>query len=342
MESNRLLEINIGMNPTRVEVELTEQCNLKCKFCYNSQNPLISEKIFDVIELMHEQGVMEVILTGGEPISHPQFVAILDKCCEYFDKVMVQTNGTLIDAEMAKRLKDKGVYGVNVSLHGNKELHEKLTLVEGSYEQAYNALTQLTSQGVNTVSNFVLTTENISDFPATIKELHDMGVNGMTLTRFTPTGIGADNAYLSITTDQLVEVLEQADSFLEDCSNKSFYVLLANSVPYCALPTHLKHYSEYCHFGASRFYIDINGNVLMCGMSRLQVGNILNETFAEMKRKSEIYCNHICGLDVPDYCKKCANFKMCRGGCRAAALACSNRIDGPDPYCKLKEVIGNE
>lgn len=342
MENNRLLELNIGMNPTRVEVELTEQCNLKCKFCYNSQNPLISDRVFDIIERLHEMGVLEIILTGGEPISHPLFTEILDKCCKYFDKVMVQTNGTLIDEKIAKILKSKGVYGVNVSLHGDKELHEKLTLVEGSYEQAYAALEHLISQGVNSASNFVLTTENISDFPNTIRKLHDMGVNGMTLTRFTPTGVGADNAYLSISTEQLVEVLGQADDFLESCLNKNFYVLLANSVPYCALPKNLNHYSEYCHFGASRFYIDINGNVLMCGMSRLQIGNILSETFAEMKRKSEIYCNHICGLDVPDYCKKCANFKICRGGCRAAALACSNKIDGPDPYCKMKEVADNE
>ena len=342
MENNRLLEINIGMNPTRVEVELTEQCNLKCKFCYNSQNPLISDKIFNIIERLHAFGVMEIILTGGEPVSHPLFMDILDKSCEYFDKVMVQTNGTLIDGETAKLLKSKGVYGVNISLHGGKELHEKLTLVDGSFEQAYKALELLTSYGVNTASNFVLTTENISDFPSTIRRLHDIGVNGMTLTRFTPTGIGADNAYLSISTDQIIEVLEQADSFLENCSNKNFYVLLANSVPYCALPKHLKHYSEYCHFGASRFYVDINGNVLMCGMSRLRIGNILSETFAEMKRESEIYCNHICGLDVPDYCKKCANFKMCRGGCRAAALACSDKIDGPDPYCILKEAVDNE
>ena len=216
MEKNRLLEINIGMNPTRVELELTEQCNLKCKFCYNSQNPLISDKIFDVIERLHEMGVLEIILTGGEPISHPLFLDILDKCCKYFDKVMVQTNGTLIDAGMAKTLKNKGVYGVNVSLHGDKELHEKLTLVDGSYIQAYEALEHLASEGVNTASNFVLTTENISAFPKTIKKLHDIGVNGMTLTRFTPTGIGADNAYLSISTDQLVKVLEQADSFLEN------------------------------------------------------------------------------------------------------------------------------
>lgn len=342
MENNRLLEINIDMNPTRVEIELTEKCNLKCKFCYNSQNPLISDKIFDIIERLHKFGVMEIILTGGEPMSHPLFLGIFDRCCEYFDKVMVQTNGTMIDAEIVEVLKTRKVYGVNVSLHGGKESHEKLTMIDGSYEQAYEAIKLLTSHGINTASNFVLTSENISDFPATIKKLHDAGASGMTLTRFTPTGIGADNAYLSISRDDLIKVLEQADLFLKHCSNNRFYVLLANSVPYCSLPTHLKHYSEHCHFGASRFYIDINGNVLMCGMSRLEIGNILNESFSEMKRKSHIYCNHICGLDVPTYCKKCANFKMCRGGCRAAALACFDNIDGPDPYCILMEDVNNE
>ena len=53
-----------------------------------------------------------------------------------------------------------------------------------------------------------------------------------------------------------------------------------------------------------------------------------------------VYNNH--NHDGKTYCKKCANFKICRGGCRAAALACSNKIDGPDPYCKMKEVADNE
>lgn len=335
MENSRIVEINIGMNPTRVELELTEKCNLKCKFCYNSQNPLVSDRIFEIIERLHEMRVLEVVLTGGEPLSHPAFLDILKKSCEYFDKVMVQTNGTLIDGDMAKILKSRGVYGVNVSLHGCKKSHEKLTLIDGSYQLAYEALNNLCAEGVNTASNFVLTTENISDFPRVIRMLHDMGVNGMTLTRFTPIGIGGSNAYLSVSGDQLIQVLEQAELFRKSCLNRGFYVILANSVPYCALPKHLKHYSEYCHFGASRFYIDINGNVLMCGMSRLQIGNILDETFVEMKRKSNIYCNHISGMDVPEYCKMCVNFRQCRGGCRAAALACYGKFNGFDPYCKF-------
>ncbi len=336
MIDNVLLDINMHMNPTRVEIELTEQCNLKCKFCYNSQDPLISDNVFEIIDRLHEAGVMEVILTGGEPLTHPRFFDILKKCCKCFYKAMIQTNGTFIDAETARIFKQLGVYGVNVSLHGNEELHEKLTLVQGSYAQAYSALQHLVSEGVNTTSNFVLTTENVIGFSDALRNLYDMGVDGMTLTRFTPTGVGADNEYLAISTNQLIDVLNQADKFILQQKNTSFYILLANSIPYCALPENLKHYCEYCHFGASRFYVDINGNVLMCGMSRLQIGNILKEDFFDMKSKSEIYCNHICGMDVPSYCQKCGHFSECRGGCRAAALACSKKIDGFDPYCVLK------
>lgn len=336
MIENTLLDINLNMNPTRVEIELTEKCNLKCKFCYNSQNPLISDKVFEIIDRLEEFGVLEVILTGGEPINHPQFLKILEKCCSKFDKVMIQTNGTYIDGYLAKRIKELGVYGVNISLHGNETIHERLTLVSGSYKKAFSALECLVAEKVNTASNFVLTSENVSCFPETLHQLYDLGINGMTLTRFTPTGIGADNEYLAITNQQLIEVLNYADDFLTD--KNRFYVLLANSIPYCALPQNLKHYCEYCHFGASRFYIDINGNVLMCGMSRLKLGNILEQSFFEMKKQSEVYCNHICGNDVPDCCKSCNHFSVCRGGCRAAAYACSNRIDGPDPYCNKKGI----
>lgn len=336
MNNNSLLEFNIAMNPTRVEVELTEYCNLKCKFCYNSQEHIVSNKIFNIIERLHDMGVIEIVLTGGEPLSHPQFNEILSKCSKCFQKVMIQTNGTLIDDAIIKFFQSNAVHCVNVSIHGEKKLHEKLTLVDGSYDKAYNALKSLISHRIKTISNYVLTSENISDFPHTIKNLHDIGVGGMTITRFTPAGVGAKNSSLMISSEQLISALEFADNFRKNCSNKNFFVLLANSVPYCALPKHLKHYCEYCHFGASRFYIDTKGNVLMCGMSRLPIGNILNEDFSEMKRKSIVYCEHVCGLDIPLQCKVCPNFKKCRGGCRAAALACSSKRDGFDPLCVIK------
>lgn len=328
--SNTLLEMNLNMSPTRVELELTELCNLKCAFCYNSQKPLVSDKIDMIIEKLIAEEVMEIILTGGEPMTHPNFYNILEKCCKNFSKVMLQTNGTYIDNVAADIIAQHNLFGVNISLHGDKTHHERLTLIEDSYDKALNAIKLLVERNVHLASNFVLTKKNINYLEKTIDYLYSIGLKELTLTRFTPTGVGSENAFLAIDKDELIDALLTAKRKMENY--KDLKIILANSIPACILPDELKFFSEHCHFGISRFYIDVNGNVLMCGMSRIKIGNILDNNFYDIKRESEIYCNHVCGKDVPSECKKCNDFRICRGGCRAAAYAVSNEYDGPDPY----------
>lgn len=60
------------MSPLLMQMELTEACNLKCKFCYNSQKPRYNERIFEMLDSLAKQGVMQVNLTGGEPLAHPR------------------------------------------------------------------------------------------------------------------------------------------------------------------------------------------------------------------------------------------------------------------------------
>ena len=172
--------------------------------------------------------------------------------------------------------------------------------------------------------------QKLAEFNDNLEELYCLGIRNMTLTRFTPTGIGATNVGLSLKRDEVIRAINTADMFSKKHNGVS--ILLANSMPFCALPAHLSSYCEHCHFGASRFYIDIEGNVMMCGMSRLRIGNIIHRTFQEIKSSSEIFISHVLGDDVTPVCSICDNFQRCRGGCRAAALAYTGNICGADPY----------
>jgi len=335
MNTQKLIELNINMDPVRVEFELTEQCNLLCKFCYNSQRPITSDKVYEILEKISQENVPEIVLTGGEPLLHPEFQNIFIHSSALFQKIMVQTNGTLISAEIAGLFKKYGIHSVNVSLHGGKRIHEELTGVPGSYDSAVSVIKRFLDLGVRTASNFVMTSQNISFLPEMIDMLYDMGLHEMTLTRFTPVGLGAKNKDLALSQEELISALYAANSKMKE--HPDFSVILANSVPYCVLPHDLSGFCSYCHFGGSRFYIDINGNVLMCGMSRINIGNILENSFKEIKARSDIYKSHIAGSDVPEACAKCGQFGVCRGGCRAAAYAYTKNICGSDPYMVRNE-----
>jgi len=335
MNTQKLIELNINMDPVRVEFELTEQCNLLCKFCYNSQRPITSNKTYEILEKISQENVPEIVLTGGEPLLHPEFQNIFIHCSALFQKVMVQTNGTLISAEIVSLLKKHGIHSVNVSLHGSKRLHEELTCIPGSYDSAVSVIKRFLDQNVRTASNFVMTSQNISFLSETIDMLYGMGLREMTLTRFTPAGLGAKNKDLALSQKELVSALYAANEKMKKYPD--FSVILANSVPYCVLPHDLSCFCSYCHFGGSRFYIDVNGNVLMCGMSRINIGNILDNSFREIKARSDVYKSHIAGSDVPEACVKCEQFGVCRGGCRAAAYAYTKNICGSDPYMVRNE-----
>ncbi len=330
MNKDKLLDFNIKINPVRVELELTEQCNLFCRFCYNSQEPLISHRVFEIIDRLAQSGVMEIVLTGGEPLLHPKFDDIVRKCSDTFEKTMVQTNGTCIKKETTDLFKECNVFGVNISLHGPASVHDQLTCVAGSYDLAFSALKLLLESGIRTASNFVLTNENSSYLGDFVDVLYKNGLREITLTRFTPTGVGRENAYMALSRAQLISALRIVKQKMMQYTDLK--IIMANSVPYCALPDELKSFCEYCHFGTSRFYIDINGNVLMCGMSRISIGNILDTSFMEMKINSNNFKDHVIGADVPEKCRNCGYFLQCRGGCRAAAYACSSNICGADPY----------
>jgi radical SAM protein with 4Fe4S-binding SPASM domain len=330
MSKDALLDLNVNMNPIRLEFELTEQCNLSCRFCYNSQCSVVSSKAYEILKKLYDENVLEIVLTGGEPMGHPDFKNIFVRCSGLFSKVLIQTNGTYITPEIAELFRTNNVYGVNISLHGNKIVHEKLTGVADSYDCAVAGMKRLLERDIRLASNFVLTSENVLFLSETIDMLYSIGVKEVTLTRFTPTGSGAKNAYLMITLAQLLAALYMAQEKMNEYSDLK--IILANSVPYCALPPDLSFFCSYCHFGSSRFYIDINGNVLLCGMLRIVIGNILIDSFRSIKSRSKEYQSHICGEDVPLKCGNCIDFDICRGGCRAAAYACKKDLSDPDPY----------
>jgi len=308
------------LNPILVQVELTEACNLKCKFCYNSQKPKIGKNVFEILDTLAQQGVMQVNLTGGEPTSHPQFFEILDKACSLFANVVILSNGALMTEPVLERIHKYNVTSVNISIHGDKVTHDSLTQVEGSYDASMNAIKYfLEKDKILVASNFVLNSGNMDQLVNTIDDFEKIDLKYMTITRFIPVGVGETAKYLRLGNEQLVEAFRVVHE--RNSSGKKPHIEFAEATPFCSLPKELEYLANSCSYGFDRFYVDVDGNLLVCGLSRIPVGgNVLRQSFNAIKSTSDVFQAFLVNDHIPDYCRQCAVGEQCHGGCRAAAL----------------------
>jgi len=114
------------MKLTTMRVYVTENCNAKCKNCFNAQtrtNTEISPFMFDQLcGYLKENGIKALKIMGGEPTVHKKYAEIISIAQKYFDAIHIFTNG--ISSELLKmtlREKDGITYNFNFANALSKE-----------------------------------------------------------------------------------------------------------------------------------------------------------------------------------------------------------------------------
>jgi MoaA/NifB/PqqE/SkfB family radical SAM enzyme len=149
-----------------VLIELTYRCNLDCFFCYNDLNlrgtPLTFDEYATFLRDLADMNVLNVILSGGEPLAHPDFFRIGSLARDLGFVTRVKSNGHALRGELARRLRDEvDPYVVEVSLHGARaETHDRQTRVPGSFTRLIENLGVLKELGLRVKVNSTLTAWN--------------------------------------------------------------------------------------------------------------------------------------------------------------------------------------
>jgi len=127
--------------------ETTRRCNLTCKHCraaaedheYNDE--LTTEESFKLLDQIREVGQPIIILTGGEPLLRDDIFDI----AAYGDKIglrmVMAPNGTLLNEDNVKRLKESGIKRISVSLDGSTAAsHDEFRGLHGAFDRAVNGI----------------------------------------------------------------------------------------------------------------------------------------------------------------------------------------------------------
>ena len=136
--------------PRRIYWELTRQCNLNCRSCFNrydlSKPEMSAEEILATAKQMYVSGVYEIRCTGGEPTIRPDFFEIAEELYQTGFYLSMGTNGCYSTAILDK-VKKSPIDWIILSIDGSCE--ETFAEVRGAhaYRVVLRTLEAITSWG---------------------------------------------------------------------------------------------------------------------------------------------------------------------------------------------------
>jgi mycofactocin radical SAM maturase len=316
--------------------ELTYACNLQCVHCLSSSGrrdprELTTEECEAVIDELQRMQVFYINIGGGEPTIRKDFWHLVRYAVDHGVGVKFSTNGSGIDAEVAEQLAESDYVDVQISIDGADADTNDHVRGEGSFATAVQAMEHLQAAGFEGFKiSVVMTRHNIPQVDE-FKAMADHYGAQLRLTRFRPSGRGADSwEALHPTDQQQRELYHWLMDHPDVLTGDSFFHLSALGE---ALPG-----LNLCGAGRVVCLIDPVGDVYACPFvlhDEFLAGSVRDDGgFQRVWQESDLFTElrepHSAGA-----CASCGHFDACQGGCMAAKFFTGIPLDGPDPECVL-------
>lgn len=195
------------------KLELTHACNLRCGFCYTDsprhtllRTPDLPDDAWHrIANEAADLGVIELVLTGGEPFLRRDMVlALLDEMSGREIGLTLNTNGWFVDDEIADHLAAIPGLQVDISIDGaTPALHDASRGVPGSWRRAVEAAGRLLDRGVRLQVVHVVTPVNEAFFEAMLEQMWTLGVTSVRATPVVEIGAAARGGRWPVNRDRL-------------------------------------------------------------------------------------------------------------------------------------------
>lgn len=344
-------ELNEVLRPVRpvrfAWVELTSKCNQLCKHCFlghdlNRYRHMPIETIEQTIDALAMAGVRQLILSGGEPLSHPDFEKILDYAGTNYDfKISLLTNGS--HGRINSLIDKFRLYEVTVKipLLGWGESHDKMAGIEGGFDRTQRSIIRLIDAGVAVELGTTVTGLNHMDIPAIRQFANELGVP-LEVSPLYKTGYAAMNSdeLYSIPQETIVKVCQE-DKSTPRPAYRSAYPRPSRMTPdptdYEAVD--LRDYlTEHSECGQKILAVLSDGNVTPCLMLRgeeFSLGNVHEEPLSKILSHTTDRAakfDSMMSLAAVPGCSECEARYVCKaGGCPASAKAFAGSVTVKNP-----------
>lgn len=269
-------------------LELTYACNLDCTFCYNDLamggQRLSIDQYRELLDDLASLGVLNLTLSGGEPLAHPRFFEIASYARELGFVIRIKTNGHSVREPVARRIREEiDPYMIEVSMHGaTPETHDRQTRVQGSFVRLVANVRAMKSLGLRVRVNSVLTRWNENELSALLALCDELGVAVQIDPEVKPRDDG-DRSPLEIEASE--EGLALYRAALQSRAKRDSGDAAS---PSRAEPAREAATDKHCGAGSSTLAVDPYGRVYPCVQWRVSVGDLHEQRLEEIWLGSEV------------------------------------------------------
>jgi pyrroloquinoline quinone biosynthesis protein E len=325
--------------PYTLVAELTYRCPLRCPYCSNPtdfvEHPdrLAADDWSRVVTEAEELGVLQVNLTGGEPLLRDDLEAIVASAARADLYVNLITSGVPLVRARLGELARAGLDAVQVSIQDSHAEGSDKVAGRASFAEKLDVARWVKELALPLTLNFVLHRENIDRVAELVTLAETLGADRLELanTQYLGFALSNRNALLP-SKEQLDRARRIALAAKERLAGKMEVLFV--------LPDYYSDFPKACMSGWGRRYIVVSpdGLALPCHLAHTLPG-LPKESVLERSLES-IWNGPLFrafrGDDwMSEPCRSCERRTIDFGGCRCQAFHLTGNPAATDPACSL-------
>ena len=340
--------------PHLISYAVTRKCNLKCKHCYSdateeqAPDELSTEEAKRLLDEIANWGIKLLIFDGGEPLYRDDFFDIAEYAAQKGLRVVIGSNGTLIDTDVAKQLKTSGIMAVQISIDGAEaQTHDRFRGEVGAFDKALEGAKSCREAGLLFQFGMTIRRGTLNEIPDMLKLALDSGATAAEFFDLVQVPrVKKDIPEEILAPDERKKVMVWIAEAQKDCP-------IIIRVPGCPMytlilqekniqPKHfpanllkrIPYYGRGCAAGMPQGYLTVlpHGDVIPCMLLQTKLGNVREESITQIWNNSQILSKLRNRNLLEGECGRCIYVDKC-AGCRGRAYEETGDIMATDPGC---------
>ena len=335
--------------PIAGNFELTARCNFRCPMCYvhlSQTEELLAKELtasqwLDLARQARDAGMVFALLTGGEPFLRKDFFQIYDAMKSMGLLVSINTNGSLLQGDIRKKLLENPPHRINISLYGGNAQTYRDMCGQDAFHQVVENIRALKSAGVDVRLNLSITPWNQQDIAKIYEIAQQLNVPvKASAYMYPPIRLDSQPGTTKnrLTPEEAAQCMVQWD--LLRFSPEEFALRAEAMARMCAIDQDRCSVDDEagvgCRAGSTSFWVTWDGRMLPCGMMPgpevLPLETGFSPAWQQLRQSTQ-------KIAPSPKCAACPSKEIC-AVCAAVRVTESGSFDGtPEYMCRMTEQI---